>query len=454
MRKTPKRVLSGIGVGLGLILFCVLFRYLPWWIDGSHLRESDLQPADGVVITGVRTGLVAVGAAFIAGAGLFYTHGTLKQTRQRDREQSDLVREGQVTDRYVEAIKLLANDEKITERLGGIYALERIMKDSEKDHATVVEVLAAFIREHASIRYDQNLEGEEGGSEYEDARPKVAIQAVLTVLGRRPIRAEVNRIDLRNVDLRGADLSGAYLVGFDFTGSDLRGCDFSASHLHRVVLRETKLDGAVFVESLMEEAFLDEAQGIDVNFNSAILRRVMFGSAHLENVDFAWADLWGSKWYQAKVDGVTFESADLRFSNFMNSSIEGGLFRNADLSLSQSAGSSYSDCSFEGAKFAGWIISTSDLMDGNILEPEQLTQAMIDPKVKLAEELSEDPVVTKQMEAHGRIRAYPILHSDKGEVDCCTSDENLSHSAGFMRSIPDGDTRNRLVSEAVEEMFR
>ncbi|MFF5307656.1 hypothetical protein ACFY5F_50800 [Streptomyces sp. NPDC013161] len=33
-----------------------------------------------------------------------------------------------------------------TIRLAGVYALERIMRDSEKDHATIVQLLAAFIR--------------------------------------------------------------------------------------------------------------------------------------------------------------------------------------------------------------------------------------------------------------------------------------------------------------------
>ena len=57
-----------------------------------------------------------------------------------------LSRRGQLTDRYVKAIGLLAS-EKITERIGGIYALEHLMIESERDHHTVVEVLAAFIRE-------------------------------------------------------------------------------------------------------------------------------------------------------------------------------------------------------------------------------------------------------------------------------------------------------------------
>ncbi len=34
-------------------------------------------------------------------------------------------------------------------RLGGIYALERIARDSPKDHWTIMEVLTAYVRENS-----------------------------------------------------------------------------------------------------------------------------------------------------------------------------------------------------------------------------------------------------------------------------------------------------------------
>ncbi|MEU2072264.1 hypothetical protein [Streptomyces anulatus] len=145
---------------LGILIFGLLLWKGPWWLDAAHLRRTNLQPADGVVITGFRTVLVAVGVAASAAVGLLYTHRShqtarelLDHTREKDREQAKLTREGQVTDRYVEAIKLLAAKDEgrrgsgLMERLGGIYALERIMRDSAKDHDTVVQVLVAFVRQ-------------------------------------------------------------------------------------------------------------------------------------------------------------------------------------------------------------------------------------------------------------------------------------------------------------------
>ena len=52
------------------------------------------------------------------------------------------------TDLFTRAIDQLGS-EKLEVRLGGIYALERIARDSEKDHGPIMEVLVAFVRLHA-----------------------------------------------------------------------------------------------------------------------------------------------------------------------------------------------------------------------------------------------------------------------------------------------------------------
>jgi hypothetical protein len=59
-----------------------------------------------------------------------------------------LSREGQVTDRFTKAIEQLGSKE-LDIRIGGIYALGRIARDSAGDHPTVVQVLSTFVREHS-----------------------------------------------------------------------------------------------------------------------------------------------------------------------------------------------------------------------------------------------------------------------------------------------------------------
>jgi hypothetical protein len=85
----------------------------------------------------------ARGRLLTLGAGLFAAGALVFTVRN-----FTLSREGQVTDRYTKAITQLG-DETLNVRIGGIYALERVARDSAKDHPTVMEVLAAFIREHS-----------------------------------------------------------------------------------------------------------------------------------------------------------------------------------------------------------------------------------------------------------------------------------------------------------------
>lgn len=251
-----------LGVLIALVVYLLLLWKGPWWFDGAHLRKNNLQPADGVVITGFRTMLVALGVAVTAGIGLSYTHRShqhaleqFEHTREKDRDQAELTREGQVTGRYVEAIKLLAAQDskdkdgrrevRLTERLGGIYALERIMRDSEKDHDTVVQVLAAFVRQHAPA---PDPELPDPSDQMGFPAPKDDVQAALTVLGRRPARSESQVVDLSltalwRVDLAGARLAGANLFGAELQRADLTGADLKRARLSAAVFTDAKVKG-------------------------------------------------------------------------------------------------------------------------------------------------------------------------------------------------------------------
>ncbi|MGW5868815.1 pentapeptide repeat-containing protein [Streptomyces sp. NPDC055239] len=255
--------------------FALLLWQGPWWLDGDRLRRRDLQPADGVVITGFRTTLVALGAGAVAGAGLYYTDRTLRHTRDRDHEQAEIARDGQVTDRYVEAIKLLAS-ERTVERLGGIYALERIMRDSAKDHLTVVEVLAAFDRDQVSVAPDTELAP--------TAPLEESVQATLTVLGRRPPLEEPFRIDLRRTDLRGADLQNVRLERVRLAGARLEGANLTGAHLEKAWLGKTQLSGAWLDRAHLEGAYLREA-----DLRGASLKETHFEGTCLFNTDLSTA---------------------------------------------------------------------------------------------------------------------------------------------------------------------
>ena len=74
-----------------------------------------------------------------------------------------------MTDRYTKAIEQLGSD-KLDVRIGGIYALERIARDSARDHPTVMEVLTAFIREHSREQWPPPDPGSPGTRTIDTAR--------------------------------------------------------------------------------------------------------------------------------------------------------------------------------------------------------------------------------------------------------------------------------------------
>ncbi|MFJ6579281.1 hypothetical protein ACIQMY_25380 [Streptomyces sp. NPDC091368] len=184
MKTKLARAARWLALALAVAGYCLLLWRGPWLIDGAHIRDTQLEPADGVVITGVRTMLVALGAGVIAGLGLYYTSRNHKlaqeqfkhtqkqfelsqaqfylaqdqfrlaqnqasRDREKDRIAQEMTREAQVTERYVAAIKLLASDSQ-TERIGGVHSLHRIALDSPRDRNTIIQVLAVFHRESAA----------------------------------------------------------------------------------------------------------------------------------------------------------------------------------------------------------------------------------------------------------------------------------------------------------------
>src|SRR5664280_418571 len=90
-------------------------------------------------INEARTGVAAVLAALGGGAGLGYTARTYRLSGQ-----------GQIADRYTRAVEQLGN-EGVSVRIGGIHGLARTVRDAEGYGQVVVSVLAAFVRDDASI---------------------------------------------------------------------------------------------------------------------------------------------------------------------------------------------------------------------------------------------------------------------------------------------------------------
>lgn len=227
-------------------------------------------------MTGFRTTIVAVGAGVIACLGLYYTDRNLRHTREKDREQAELIREGQVSERYVSAVKLLASD-NVTERLGGIYSLERIMHDSHKDQFTVTKVLSAFLRQHSTACSDEHV----CGSVDED------VLAAFSVIARRP-----RRLDRAfGIELRGLKVCGVELWSADpEEAADLESVVLDGACLKGADLDMANLAGASLIGANLEGARLEMA-----NLSMANLKGANLKAAYLEYANLCAADLAESK---------------------------------------------------------------------------------------------------------------------------------------------------------------
>src|SRR5262245_3897517 len=86
-------------------------------------------------VTSLVPALTAVGALIFTGLSL-----------NAARDQIAVAQQGQYTDRYSRAIEQLGRQgsDQLQIRLGGVYALERLARDSPRDQPTIVDVLTTF----------------------------------------------------------------------------------------------------------------------------------------------------------------------------------------------------------------------------------------------------------------------------------------------------------------------
>ncbi len=307
LKPVPKVLIS---VGVGLVAF-LLFEWLGWqyrhWMDLSiTLKVEERIRAE---IEAVKTVAQVLGGLLLF-CGIFLTVWRIR-TLER---QVEVAQEEQVTERFTRAIEQLGSD-KMEVRLGGIYALERIAKDSDKDYWTIMEVLTAFIRENApwpskeglphpltdegvSAEMTGEVSGETGASGSPlTHKPRTDIQAALTVLGRRGRRQDKSRLDLKNTDLRGADLRethlagailmDAHLEGADLGGAHLEGAHLRGAHLSMANLRGAHMKGAILWEAHLEGANLLEArlEGADLLGATGLIWEQLDGAILDENTE-------------------------------------------------------------------------------------------------------------------------------------------------------------------------
>jgi hypothetical protein len=285
-------VLIAFAITLLVILAVSFVSGLIWYLNSIFSANDKLSTTDRKDLVQGFASVAQAAAVGLAGAvglvGLFFTWRSLRQTRKSQEQTQkntqrtlELTEQGQITERFTRAIDQLgATDGKQTPRLeirlGGIYALERIARDSpERDYSTVMEVLTAYVRENtpqapgpfegsseaASTSNEATAEADEGAQQPappEPRRPTADIQAILDVLSRAQAHVPDGyrtSLDLHKANLQGANLQKAYLLG-----ANLQKAYLQEAILPRALLQRANLQGALLQGALLQRAQVTDEQ--------------------------------------------------------------------------------------------------------------------------------------------------------------------------------------------------
>ena len=142
---------------VGFAIAALLFGQVgPEWLTFKFWRGESSTTSNSEIFRNLGLFVVA-----IIGLGFGIWRAIIAQNGARTaRQQANLIEQGQITDRFTEAVKMLS-DESVRTRVGAVYALARIAQDSiERDHISVMEVLSEFIRNSPYATQDANRQAE------------------------------------------------------------------------------------------------------------------------------------------------------------------------------------------------------------------------------------------------------------------------------------------------------
>jgi uncharacterized protein YjbI with pentapeptide repeats len=334
--------------------------------------------------------------------------------------QTDADRQRRITESYGKAVSQLAS-EKIEERLGGVYTLERISRESPGDHWTVMESLTAFVRERSlrieaertSQPFEQrvsrrayflwlesgqpegtadNLWAEAVEQEKLGEPPPTDITAVLTVVVRR---SEENReqerlnlwyLDFREAVLRKAKLTyahlergnfeNAHLEGADLTGAQLEGTNLRGAHFEGANLTGAHLEGADLTRAHFEGANLTGAHFKDTDFTAVHFEGANLAGAHLEHASLFYGvpHLEGANLARAHLQGARLSFAHLERTNLIaahlqDANLMGTYLNDADLTGAQLEGANLVRAHLEGVDLSATSGDTRTRISNNMPRP-------------------------------------------------------------------------------------
>lgn len=404
--KLPLRPLP-LGVVLPIVAL-VMIVVIPWVSSIAALsmvpHHERLNPEQlAKAVAEERRNFVAIMAAIGAAFSLVFTalrHRLDRGARDSDREARELDREARRHDReanyisrYTTAIEQL-DATGVSTRLGAIYALGRISRESPDDSQMIINVLCAWLqaplREVAEPVDTANTESIHvdsfpmSGFNMDTSNPRASVdrEAALKV-----IADAATYFPNRRISLNGADLSGVRLNGGDLTGASLEGADLSGA-----ILTEVNLRGAILTDCIMSNARLEGVNLDAVNLDRASADRVKFYESKLRSSRLAYANLTNAEFRACTLNDATLDWARMSNCRFSNTTARSCSFwdvdlRGARLGLTDFSGTRFTRSNLTGAFLNGAVL-TGALFGGAKLSGVSSDHVEVGSKVLFEDALS------------------------------------------------------------------
>jgi len=301
-------------------------------------------------------------------------------------------RDGQITERFTRAVDQLGN-RKMEIRLGGIYALERIANESEKDYWSIMEILTAYVRNNSGIDiYSKKISLKnvpismdiQANESTKNEVPKITIlldiQAIFTVIKRRRYsygHGEANELNFEETNLKqailsGANLTGANLTEANLTGTSLYGTNLTGAFLGGANLTGASLGGANLTEAKLTGANLRKANLMRANLSGANLTGANLTRTYLSDARLSWA-----YFLEANLTGANLSGANLTGAILYRTNLTGAFLYGANLTGAIFHGANLDMTNLEGANLKG----AKDLTINQLSKVKTLYKAELDDEL-------------------------------------------------------------------------
>jgi len=420
----PKYLMIPLGIALVAASLLAIWKIPLWQTRSLQFKEGGAEQSDfereekrlKIIDETRKTIATIIGGLFVI-VGAVFTYSNY-----------ELSSEGQVTNRFSTAVVLLKDDDSSV-RLGGLYALERIAKDSPKDHATIMDILAVYIRERSrpqrekialnkSAVGNQNLNADvvaekdtknsvnasnnnvnssqnnttvsnQSAKEFEDSTAPLDILAAAEIIRRRDTKNDRKGsfFDLSNANLTGANLYETNLDEVNLSDAGLFRAVLSSSSLERANFTSADLRHARFYQSKLNGATFMEANLSFARFGDAELGSANFGLAILDEADFEYAELRRAFFKKARLKRTVFSSARIIESNFEEADLTNASFADAHLFKTSFESAILNGADFKNAEISQADFSNADLRNCTNLEFDQIKYSIINEETKLPDNL-------------------------------------------------------------------